>query len=717
MTGNFWILILLLFPLLCSVFTGCCKKASLAALISIIAEDALLVILLLLPQEPTFKLSSAVSLGLSFRIDGFRTVYALITAFMWTASIMLSDEYFGKGNNLNRYYVFCFLTLCGTMGVFLSADLFTTFCFFELMSLASYAFVAHTEKPESLKAAETYLAVAVIGGLVMLMGLFMINGLLGTLDYMKLKAMASELLSSSDSESIRKLYTAGVLVLFGFGAKAGMFPLHIWLPKAHPVAPAPASALLSGVLTKSGVFGVLILCLEIFCESFEFGLTIVILGVITMLTGAVLAVFSIDLKRTLACSSVSQIGFIVIGIGLCPLLKEECTLAISGSILYMINHSLFKLTLFLSAGIVYMNTHKLNLNEIRGFGRKLKLLKAVFLIGALGISGFPLLSGYISKTLIHEGIVEFIGVAGSFKTMFKVIEWLFLISGGMTFSYMMKIFFAVFMDAPSKEVLQKNTDVHISKKSFLSVIMPAVLIIILGIFPKLFINRIAVFMSRFNTFGLNEEQVEILQGIHIFSPELIKGALVSISFGIVFFVLIRILLVKRKTGISAKEFFVNMFKGEDDIEYIDCWPKRLDLEELIYRPFICVFCKKLFEAIRFVAENSLKYIWKFILWFAGKLARFADFTVKFVWKYLMLAVKAVSGFAAGLFPAVIKFLNRNVFSEINENKYHKRRVLSSKFYENRKNDEIISAGISFGMLFICIGLCVTLFYLLYLLLS
>ena len=126
------------------------------------------------------------------------------------------------------------------------------------MSFTSYTWVAHEETKEALRAAETYLAVAVIGGLVMLMGLFLLYGELGTLEFTRL-AQAAEKSRLNGNGGYVRIFTASVCLLFGFGAKAGVFPLHIWLPKAHPVAPAPASALLSGILTKAGIFGVLVI--------------------------------------------------------------------------------------------------------------------------------------------------------------------------------------------------------------------------------------------------------------------------------------------------------------------------------------------------------------------------------------------------------------------------------------------------------------------------
>ena len=149
-------------------------------------------------------------------------------------------------------------------------------------------------------------------------------------------------LLSAQAQTQTTRYIAGFCLLFGFGAKAGSFPLHIWLPKAHPVAPAPASALLSGILTKAGIFGVLMLSTDLFRGDQLWGRVILYLGCATMVLGAVLAVFSMDLKRTLACSSVSQIGFILVGIGVSTLLRAENALAARGALLHMVNHSLIK---------------------------------------------------------------------------------------------------------------------------------------------------------------------------------------------------------------------------------------------------------------------------------------------------------------------------------------------------------------------------------------
>lgn len=617
--------------------------------------------------------------GLNFAFDGFRQIYLVVTVIMWLSSTAISREYFCEGGNLVRYYGLSMWTFAATVGVFLSADFITTFTFFEIMSLASYAFVAHTEKKESMRAAETYLAVAVIGGLVMLMGILMLYHETGTLFYNEIRSNVTEVLSSNPS-SLKNIYVAGALILFGFGAKAGMFPLHIWLPKAHPVAPAPASALLSGVLTKSGIFGVLILCMEVFADDFKFGFTVLVLGVVTMLTGAVLAVFSVDLKRTLACSSVSQIGFILVGIGLIPMLEEECTLAMSGAMLYMVNHSMFKLTLFLAAAAIYMKCHMLNLNDLRGYGRDMHLLKVLFAIGALGISGVPMLSGYVSKTLIHEGIVEYIEMSGNLHGVFKTIEILFLMSGGMTFAYMMKIFHAVFVDEPEENCKYAGKDKKVSVLSYVAIAIPAAVILIMGVCPKLFYGKIGKLMGSFNTRSFDAEQIEVLENIKIFSWENLKGSLISLGIGCVFFILIRIFLTegnKRKAPV-----------------YVDKWPKWLDLEELVYRPLLCSFFPMLFRTVgKFIATGLVKGIWKGIMWTGSVLGRTL----------------------ANCFAKFVDFMGKTVFAEISPRKHSKLQKLGDKYNQAEEEYKIISSGISYGLLFICIGLCITLFYLLHLL--
>ena len=514
-------------------------------------------------------------LGLHFCLDGFRGVYGIVAAFMWMMTLLFSREYLGHEKHLGRYYFFQLVTLNATLGVFLSADLFTTFIFFEIMSFTSYVWVAQEETKGALKAAETYLAVAVIGGLVLLMGLFLLYHTLGTLEM-------SELLSAAAAcEDKGVLYIAGVCALVGFGAKAGACPLHIWLPKAHPVAPAPASALLSGILTKAGVFGILAVSSNIFLHDQRWGLLLLFLGLCTMFGGALLAVFSVDLKRTLACSSMSQIGFILTGIGMQGILGEENGLAARGTLLHMVNHSLIKLALFMIAGVVVMNLHKLDLNDIRGFGRKKPLLNACFLAGALGISGIPLFNGYISKTLLHESIVEGAELAVELSGFLKAAEWVFLFSGGMTLAYMTKLYVALFVEKNSSVKEQKRFDgmrKYMNPISAFAIVGSSAILPVLGFLPHLVTDKIADLGQGFMNF--NGE----IHAVSYFSFENLKGGLISIGIGAALYWCIRKFLMAEKQGIR---------------EYRNCWPDWLDMEGLIYRPLLLtalpflarVFCR------------------------------------------------------------------------------------------------------------------------------
>ena len=509
---------------------------------------------LLVCFRPDMTVSLPLLTGLQLTVDGFRRVYIVVICLMWAMTLLLSPEYFRHHHNLGRYYFFNLLTLGATLGVFLAADLYTAFVFFEIMSFTSFTWVIQEETPEATRAAMTYLAVAVIGGLVALMGLFLLQQELGTTQITLLYDLARSCPHKG------KLYAAGGCILFGFGAKAGMFPLHIWLPKAHPVAPAPASALLSGVLTQSGIGGILAISANIFRYDPAWGALILTLGTITMVLGAVLAVFSINLKRTLACSSMSQIGFILVGIGMMGLLGEENALAARGALLHMVNHSLFKLVLFECAGVVYFNLHQLDLNEIRGFGRRKPLLNLAFLLGAAGIGGIPLLNGYVSKTLLHEAIVE---GAAEYGWALTGVEWLFLVSGGMTLAYMTKLYVCLFVEKhPTRQAEFDGKKKYMSPMSALAVMLPAALLPLLGLTANVSMNGIADLGTDFFHCGT------LHHAVHYLSMENLKGAVISVVIGLALYFL-----------------FIRRF-GRKDGKYVDRWPEKLDLENLVYRPLL-----------------------------------------------------------------------------------------------------------------------------------
>ena len=500
-------------------------------------------------------------LGFSLRMDGFRGIYATITAFMWLAATLFGREYFAHDENNGRYQLFSLLTFAATVGVFLSADLFTTFMFFEWVSLFSYSLVAHNKSAEALRAAGTYLVIAVAGGLAMLMGLFLLSDMTGTL---VIDELAAACISIADRP---RLYVASALLLAGFGAKAGLFPLHIWLPQAHPAAPAPASALLSGVLTKTGIFGVILISCELLPGDISWGLALLALSVVTMLLGALLALFSTDLKKMLACSSISQIGFIVLGVAAQNLLGSHNALAVRGTLLHMVNHSLGKLVLFTVAGITYMNLHKLNLNDIRGWGRGKPLLAAAFLAGALNVAGIPLFGGYVSKTLLHESLVECIHLFEGLPLAgwLGLAEVLFLLAGGLTVAYMTKLFIAIFVEKPISAFPQKDS--YMNPLTSFVLMAGALLLPAFGMLPHRLSEALAAFGEGFMHGHAPDHAV------HYFAWINLKGAVISVTAGVVIYIVVVRGLLMRRCPDGSKE-------------YADRWPGWLNLEERVYRPLL-----------------------------------------------------------------------------------------------------------------------------------
>lgn len=501
-------------------------------------------------------------------VSALQLMYCCIALWMWALTTLMSKRYFKGYHNLKRYYFFSALTLIGTLGVFLAKDLSMLFMFFEWMSFASYLLVAHDEKKETMRAAQTYLFVAVAGGLVLLMGIMLFYHATGTLVLAEMRDAAANVAPEREKE----ILAAGICMLIGFGAKAGLFPLHIWLPKAHPVAPAPASAILSGMLTKTGIYGILLISTRLFYHDGNWGVMLVVLGIVTMLTGAVLALFSNNLKKALACSSVSQIGFISVGLGAINLLGAENTLAVKGTVMHMVNHSMLKLVLFMSAGVIFMNIHKLDINDIRGFGRKKPLLKLAFFTGAAGLGGIPLWNGYASKTLLHESIVEYMehGHELIFGGRFwHTCEWLFLITGGLTIAYMAKFFVAVFVEKhpERQEEYDERYRNYGDIRTKIALILSTGLVLLLGFLPGLTLDKLGAMAGKFAEPEFTDHTVRY------FSPANLKGALISITIGVlVYLVVVRLLLVRKK---------------EDGTTiYRNVWPKWLDLEDSIYRPLL-----------------------------------------------------------------------------------------------------------------------------------
>jgi formate hydrogenlyase subunit 3/multisubunit Na+/H+ antiporter MnhD subunit len=421
---------------------------------------------------------SAVGYGILLRADAVGASVALVGATAWSLALLFSLDYMKHERSLPRYWSFMVFTMGATLGVFLAGDLFTLFVFFELMTFASYALVVHNEDPEALSAGRLFLFMGVASGLCLVFAV-MVLGHAGGLD---LAARHGTALVSAGY-----LEMATILVVLGFGVKAGVFPLHIWLPRAHPVAPAPASAVLSGVLIKAGAYGILRMFLLVLVPgnpaghgpwALNSGALLLGIGLVTLVSGGVMAVFQDNAKRILAYSSVSQVGYIVTGIGAATVLGAEGATGFGGAFLHILNHIVFKTAAFLMVGYLYMITHETSVTRIRGMRRYLPASIA-FLAVFGAITGLPGFSGFASKTLIHHALAE--AYYENHLAWLLVAEKVFVVGSSFTVVYFLKLGH-VFLGAPAQRTV---TPPRISGAVLHAL---SLLILLVGFFPQQVIN-------------------------------------------------------------------------------------------------------------------------------------------------------------------------------------------------------------------------------------
>jgi hydrogenase-4 component B len=405
-------------------------------------------VLFRLSWQDTVTLRLPIGFGdtsLFFLVDKLGAVFNLLSSFVWFLATLFSLSYMSHETKQTRYYIFYLLTLSGCLGVFLTADLFSLFAFFELMSFASYLLVVHAQTDEASKAGRLYLYLGVFGGLCILTAVIMLYWLTGTVTF-------TPMLETLILLPARFLIIA--LLVTGFGIKAGMVPLHIWLPLAHPVAPAPASALLSGIMIKTGAYGIARVVTVLYTPAsneaghlwdFTAGIGYILIwfGILTMFTAALIALFQTNAKRLLAYSSVSQMGYILMGIGACAYLGPDGSMALGGFSLHVVNHAFFKAGMFMMVGAVFFRTGEIELKRLGGLWRDFPVTTVVFLIAAMGIAGIPGLNGYTSKVLLHHAIVE--AFEHHHDYTLYIAERIFMLTGALTTCYIARLFSSIFL--------------------------------------------------------------------------------------------------------------------------------------------------------------------------------------------------------------------------------------------------------------------------------
>jgi multicomponent Na+:H+ antiporter subunit D len=297
--------------------------------------------------------------------------------------------------------------VAGMNGVVLSGDIFNLFVFLEIASLASYALVGFGCGHEEFEAAFKYMVLGSIASIFVLFGIGLVYGNTGTLNM----AYISKAIQSSGLNA--GLGFALALFIVGFSLKAALVPFHAWLPDAHPSAPAPISAMLSGVLIKTlGVYALARVVFNIFGVSVSVGWLLIVLGILSMVIGVFLAVGQWDLKRLLAYHSISQMGYVVLGLGIGALIMARggelkwAALAILGGLFHMVNHAVFKSLLFLTSGSIEMATGTRQLKQLGGLAERMPVTRATCTLASAAISGIPPFNGFWSKLILVMATVQ-----------------------------------------------------------------------------------------------------------------------------------------------------------------------------------------------------------------------------------------------------------------------------------------------------------------------
>jgi len=419
-----------------------------------------------------------------FEVDMLGVFMAGSIAFLGLLVAIYSTSYMERETRLTEFYTLFLFLLAGLMGITMAGDFFTLFIFWELMSISSYVLVAFMKQNWGpLEAGFKYFVMSATGSAFLLFSMAFLYGMVGNLNF------ASFAVTFSNATLNPWMMTLFSFLLVGFGVKAAIFPLHTWLPDAHPEAPSPVSALLSGVVIETGLYGLIRVLFLIFDPSF-FRMPIAVLALLTMTVANLSALKQKDLKRMLAYSSIAQIGYMLVG------LAAGTAYGVMGLLLHIFNHSLMKGVAFLSAGSLIHHAETRDIDELKGIGRTMPLTSFTLMVAVLGLGGIPPLNGFISKFILFNSAIGsglvWLTVAGVLNSALSMGYYLIVVKN---------------LLATPKE----DHEVHEAPLPMLVVtLFMAVLIIVFGVWPQP-----AIHVANKAAIGLVENVAEYVSAIFI----------------------------------------------------------------------------------------------------------------------------------------------------------------------------------------------------------
>ncbi len=409
-------------------------------------------------------------ISLSLRVDPTGLFFAIIASSLWILTSFYSIGYVrGAGEHKQtRYFASFALCIGATLGIAFAANLLTFVIFYEMLSLGTYPLVIHKETREAFRSGRMYLAYALTAGLLLIVAIAWTWTLAGTIDFRPGGFLGGVL---ADPAAARVLF---ILFIAGVGVKAGIMPLHSWLPAAM-VAPTPVSALLHAVaVVKSGVFGVIRVAGFVFgpqtMQAFGLDTILATFAAATIILASVIALRQDNLKKRLAFSTIGHLSYIVLGVAL---LSPE---GFMGGLLHLANHATTKIALFFCAGAIYVNLHKTEISELDGIGKVMPWTMAAFTVGVLGLSGVPPINAFLSKFYLCKGAVT------SGQIVFLVV---FLASGLLNMAYFFPILHRAFF-RPGGPGLHGHGEA--SPLMVVPIVVVAVLSLLLGLYPNALVH-------------------------------------------------------------------------------------------------------------------------------------------------------------------------------------------------------------------------------------
>jgi len=460
------------------------RKALLAVTGAGLAVAAVLGIAVILAGETElFLFSFGKNLSLYFHVDSMGMLFAAVVILVWVIAGFYAFEYMKHEKEEKRFFGFYVMVFGILHGLVFAGNMVTYYLFYELMTLLSVPLILHNRSKEAIMGGLKYLFYSLFGAYMVLFGIFFLNKYAVTMDF--IPGGTLDMSAVLGHEGL--MLAVSFAMIIGFSVKAGMFPLHAWLPTAHPVAPAPASAVMSGIIVKMGVLGIIRVVYYLVGADFLRGTWVqtvwLILALVTVFMGSMLAYREKVFKKRLAYSTVSQASYILFGLAL---LQPS---GLTGSLLHVVFHAVIKSCLFLSAGAIIYKTGKTEVDDLRGIGKEMPVTIWCYTIAGAALVGIPPLSGFISKWYLATGALE--SGLGVFSWLGPVV---LLVSALLTAGYLLPISIKGFL--PGADF---NYSELTKKEPKLIMVVPllilAVLTVLLGIFPGKLTEFISALMG------------------------------------------------------------------------------------------------------------------------------------------------------------------------------------------------------------------------------